>query len=174
MQIYFTNYQIHFTTLRIPTTSMWNANGQWESQGSLKTSLFKDLPLPNLPLFISLAYLLIVNPFATLRCTTWGCIISTKGPPLLDHRTSLYPIILVEIVLCFEAIYSGIGYITWSYFILYFLRLIYRHHFLLYLAFFYFLYSILFCFLTHVVSPIRLKLHVTQEVPLPPYFFNRS
>ena len=37
-------------------------------------------------------------------------------------------IILVEIVLCFDALYSGIGCITWSYFILYFLRLIYRHH----------------------------------------------
>ena len=42
--------------------------------------------------------------------------------------------------------------------------------FLLYLAFFYFLYSLTLMFsLKHVVSPIRLRLHVTQEVPLPPY-----
>ena len=27
-----------------------------------------------------------------------------------------------------------------------------------------------YCFLKHVVSPIRLRLHVTQEVPLPSYF----
>ena len=54
---------------------------------------------------------------------------------------------------------------------LYFLRVIYTHHFLLYLSFFYFLYSLLFCFLNHVVSPIRLRLNVTQEVPLPPYLF---
>ena len=27
-----------------------------------------------------------------------------------------------------------------------------------------------FFFLKHVVTPIRLELHVTQEVPLPPYF----
>ena len=40
--------------------------------------------------------------------------------------------------------------------------------------FFYFLYSLLFCFLNHVVSPIRLRLHVTQEVPLPPFICNRS
>ena len=37
-------------------------------------------------------------------------------------------IILVEICLCFDALYSGIWCITWSYLILYFLRLIYRHH----------------------------------------------
>ena len=35
---------------------------------------------------------------------------------------------------------------------------------------FYLLYSLIFYFLNHVVSPIRLRLHVTQEVPLPPYF----
>ena len=47
--------------------------------------------------------------------------------------------------------------------------------FCLNLAFFYFLYSLTLMFsLKHVVSPIRLRLHVTQEVPLPPYNLNRS
>ena len=119
------------------------------------------------------------NPSATLQCPTWGCIISTRGPRylIIGHLFILLylHIILVEIVPCFDALYSRIGCITWSYFILYFLKLIYRHHFLLYLTFFYFLFSWLFCFLlTHVVSPIRLRLHVTQEVPLPPYIFNWS
>ena len=40
--------------------------------------------------------------------------------------------------------------------------------------FFYFLYSLLFCFLNHVISPIRLRLNVTQEVPFPPFIYNRS
>ena len=32
-----------------------------------------------------------------------------------------------------------------------------------------------FCFsFTHVVSPIRLSLHFTHEVPLPPFIFNCS
>ena len=49
--------------------------------------------------------------------------------------------------------------------------IIYRHHFCLNLAFSYFLYSLTLMFsLKHVVSLIRLRLHVTQEVPLPPYF----
>ena len=43
--------------------------------------------------------------------------------------------------------------------------------FCLNLTFFYFLYSLTLLFsLKHVVSPIRLRLHVTKEVPLPPYF----
>ena len=43
--------------------------------------------------------------------------------------------------------------------------------FCLNLAFFYFLYSPTLMFsLKHVVSPIQLRLHVTHEVPLPPYF----
>ena len=46
--------------------------------------------------------------------------------------------------------------------------LVYTWHFLFYL-----LYSLIFCFLNHVVSPIRLRLHVTQEVPLPPFIYNR-
>ena len=51
------------------------------------------------------------------------------------------------------------------------MNIIYKHHFCLNLAFFYFLYSLTLMFsLKHVVSPIRLRLHVTQEVPLPPYF----
>ena len=55
---------------------------------------------------------------------------------------------------------------------LYFLRVIYAYHFCLYLAFFFYLLcSLIFCFLNHVVSPIRLRLNVTQEVPLPPYLF---
>ena len=29
-------------------------------------------------------------------------------------------------------------------------------------------------FFNHAVSPIRLRLHVTQEVPLPPFICNRS
>ena len=40
--------------------------------------------------------------------------------------------------------------------------------------FFHFLYSLLFCFLNHVVSPIRLRLNVTQGVPLSPFICNRS
>ena len=57
---------------------------------------------------------------------------------------------------------------------LYFLRVIYTYHFCLYSTFFlsfYLLYSLIFCFLNHVVSPIRLKLNVTHEVPLFPYLF---
>ena len=55
---------------------------------------------------------------------------------------------------------------------LYFLKVIYTYHFCLYLAFFLFplLINLLF-FLNHVVSPIRLRLHVTQEVPLPPFIY---
>ena len=46
--------------------------------------------------------------------------------------------------------------------------------FLFILGIFYLLYSLIVCFLNHVVSPIRLKLHVIQEVPLPPFSYNRS
>ena len=35
-------------------------------------------------------------------------------------------------------------------------------------------YSLIFCFLNHVVSLRRLRLHVTQEVPLPPFIYNHS
>ena len=81
-------------------------------------------------------------------------------------------IILVYIIPCFDVLYSGIGGIHWSYLIFYFLRLIYRHHFCLNLVFFYFLYSLtLLFFLKHVVSPIRLRLYATQEVPLPHFIF---
>ena len=156
-----------------------NTNGQWESQRSLKTSLLKNLSLPNQPLFILQTHLLLVNPSATLWCPTWECIISTRGPRylIIGHLFILLylHIILLEICPCFDALYSRIGCITWSYFILYFLKLIYRHHFWLFLAFFYFLFSWLFCFLlTHVISPRRLRLHVTQKIPLPPHIFNRS
>ena len=79
-------------------------------------------------------------------------------------------IILVEIYAYFDALYPGIGCITLSYLILYFLILIYRHHFFIILNIFLFplLITLLF-FLTHVVSPIRLRLHFTQEIPLPPF-----
>ena len=73
-------------------------------------------------------------------------------------------IILVYIAPCFDVLYSRIGCITddTSY-----IDII----FCLNLKFFYFLYSLTLMFsLKHVVSPIRLRLHVTQEVPLPPYF----
>ena len=55
---------------------------------------------------------------------------------------------------------------------LYFLRVIYTYDFCLYLAFSFLspLLIILLFFFNHVVSPIRIRLHVTQEVPLPPYF----
>ena len=43
-----------------------NTNDQWESQRSLKTSLFKNLSLPNQPLFILQTHLLLANPSATL------------------------------------------------------------------------------------------------------------
>ena len=79
--------------------------------------------------------------------------------PLLDHFFILYLLsILVDII------YFGIGCITddTSY-----IDII----FCLNLALFYFLYSLtLLFFLKHMVSPIRLRLHVTKEVPLPPYF----
>ena len=39
---------------------------------------------------------------------------------------------------------------------------------------FLFLYSYPLLFLKHVVSPNLLKLHITQEAPLPPCNFNRS
>ena len=39
---------------------------------------------------------------------------------------------------------------------------------------FYLLYSLIFYFLNHVVFAIRRRLHVTQEVPLPPFIYNRS
>ena len=75
---------------------------------------------------------------------------------------SLY-IILVYIAPCFDVLYSGIWGIHWSYLIFYFLRFIYRHHFCLNLAFFYFLYSLTCMFsLKHVVSSIWLRLHATQ------------
>ena len=99
--------------------------------------------------------------------------------PLLDHRTSLYlivfPYYIVRDLSLFWCFITRIGCITWWYLILYFLRLIYRHHFCLYLTFFLFplLISLLF-FFNHVVSPVLLKLHVTQEVPLPPFICNRS
>ena len=59
---------------------------------------------------------------------------------------------------------------------LYFLKVIYTYHFCLYLAFSFLspLLINLLLFLNHVVSPIRLKLHVTQEVPLPSFIYNRS
>ena len=67
--------------------------------------------------------------------------------PLLDHHFILYLlIILVDIITCFDVLYSGIGCITWSYLTLYFLKVIYTHHFLLYLSFFYFLYTYYCCF----------------------------
>ena len=46
--------------------------------------------------------------------------------------------------------------------------------FLFILGIFYILYSLIFCFLNHVVSPIRLRIHVTKEVPLPSFIYNRS
>ena len=140
----FRNYQIHLPTLCNSKSLSGKANGLCANSNS------------HLNLYISTwrpRYLIIGHLFILLYC----------------H------IILVEIVLCFDALYSGIACITWSYFILYFLKSIYRHHFRLYLAFFYFLFLWLFCFLLiHVVSPIWLRLHVTQEVPLPPYICNRS
>ena len=62
---------------------------------------------------------------------------------------------------------------------LYFLRVIYTYHFSLYLAFSFLsplLINLLFFFFFfyHVVSPIRLRFHVTREVPLPPFICNRS
>ena len=59
---------------------------------------------------------------------------------------------------------------------MYFLEVIYIYHFftILGIILFSFLYSYLLLFLKHVVSPILLKLHITQEVPLPPCNFNRS
>ena len=70
----------------------------------------------------------------------------------------------------------GLDVLIWtSYLTLYFLKVIYRHHFCLYLTFFLFplLINLLF-FLNHVVSLIRLRLNVTQEVPFPPFINNRS
>ena len=99
--------------------------------------------------------------------------------PLLDHKTSLYLIVFTYYITkdlsLFWCFIFRVGCTTWSYLILYFLILIYRHHiFLLYLKFFYLFYLSLFCFLTHVVSPIRIRLHFIQEVPLPPFIFNCS
>ena len=45
---------------------------------------------------------------------------------------------IINIITCFDVLYSGIGCITWSYLALYFLKVIYTHHFCLYLAFFLF------------------------------------
>ena len=63
-----------------------------------------------------------------------GCIISTRGSHYLTigHLFILFylHIILLEICPFFDTLYSGIGCITWSYLILYFLILIYRHYFL--------------------------------------------
>ena len=57
---------------------------------------------------------------------------------------------------------------------LYFLRVIYIYIYTIFVytwQFLYLPYSLIFCFFfNHVVSPIRLRLHVTQEVPLSPYF----
>ena len=83
--------------------------------------------------------------------------------PLLDHLFTFLSlhIILVYIAPCFDVLYSGIGCITddASYIDI---------NSCLKLGIF--LFSLLTIFLKHVVSPIRLKLHVTQEVPLSPYF----
>ena len=83
--------------------------------------------------------------------------------PLLDHLfyfLSLH-IILVYIIPYFDVLYSRIGCITddASYIDI---------NSCLKLGIF--LFSLLTIFLQHVVSPIRLRLHVTKEVPLPPYF----
>ena len=52
---------------------------------------------------------------------------------------------------------------------------IYIYHFCLYFAFFLSLLLInLLFFLNHVVSLIRLRLNVTQEVPFSPFINNRS
>ena len=61
-------------------------------------------------------------------------------------------------------------------FVLTWLEVIQIYHFLMTLSIvlFYFLYSYLLLFLKHVVSPILLELHITQEAPLPPCNFNRS
>ena len=55
---------------------------------------------------------------------------------------------------------------------MYFLEVIHIYHFftILGIILFSFLYSYLLLFLKHVVSPILLELHITQETPLPPCF----
>ena len=81
--------------------------------------------------------------------------------PLLDHLFTFCLYLLYSMFWCL--IFWDWMYCWWY--------IIHRHHFCLNLAFFYFLYSLTFMFsLKHVVSPIRLKLHVTKEVPLSPYF----
>ena len=59
---------------------------------------------------------------------------------------------------------------------MYFLKVIHIYHFFKYTWHNLILIPLLISFVVfeHVVSPIRLRLHVTQEVPLPPYNFNRS
>ena len=85
--------------------------------------------------------------------------------------SSLYFFVFTCYISINNSIFWCLIFWDWMY---YWWYIIHRHHFCLNLAFFYFLYSLTLMFsLKHVVSPIRLKLHVTQEVPLPPYFFNR-
>ena len=63
--------------------------------------------------------------------------------------------------------------------IVYFLKVIHIYHFLVYLAYYYFIsfthmYIYIYIYLNHVVSPRQLRLHVTQEAPLPSCIFNHS
>ena len=84
---------------------------------------------------------------------------------LLDH---LFIFWSLHIILVYIALLWCLIFWDWMH---YWWYIIYRHHFCLNLVFSYFLYSLtLLFFLKHVVSPIWLRLHVTQEVPLPPYF----
>ena len=112
---------------------------------------------------------------------TRECIISTWGSHyfIIEHLFILLylHIILLEICPCFDTLYSRIGCITWSYLILYFLILIYRHYFLYLILLAIFLFPLLIALLfllAHVVSPILLRLHFIQDVPLPPFIFNCS
>ena len=92
---------------------------------------------------------------------------STPQDPTITW-SSLYFFVFTYYISVNNFIFWCIMFWDWMY---YWWYIIYRHHFCLNLAFFYSLYSLtLLFFLKHVVSPIRLRLHVTQEVPLPPYF----
>ena len=96
---------------------------------------------------------------------TQEAITDTSAPQ--DPTTtwsSLYFFVSTYYIPCFDVLHFGIGCITddTSYIDI---------NSCLNLAFFYFLYSLTLMFsLKHVVSPIQLRLHVTHEVPLPPYF----
>ena len=87
-----------------------------------------------------------------------------KRPPQIHQLHMTLPLLDHLFTFCLYLLYSMFWCLIFWDWMYYWWCIIYRHHFCLNLAFFYFLYSITLMFsLKHVVSPIRLRLHVTQS-----------